>query len=401
MAGRFKKIAEFFALPVCLLAVLALVAPAEAKKRSAPAKIFIQTSSAVINGADQKPRLTARCPRKKTIVPVAGGMFATPSPGADGEGVYPHSFERLGAQGGWHVTPVLYDPSPGSTTPRRVTLQVVCGPKTRIAYPVRKTIFVQPGEDASTTVKCPGKRRIFAGGFQRTNFVSRGGNYPTSARLTSPKTWRVSGSAFGNFGGELTAIAYCRASKKPILKTVSATTAVAPGDYGAAKTPSCPGKNRLVSGGFSTFPSTSSFFADGYIEDNGWVAGIYNNFGPTTFVTAYGYCHPPKFPRATKGEKNKHRSVKAPKILQRAEKAAISVRVVLKGCYPAPANLAKRLQRRTGIKAGTARGPKQVRKAGRIYVLTKGASCDQTRLSARVKGKVYTINSKTGTVRAR
>ena len=40
-----------------------------------------------------------------------------PPTGADGEGIYPHSYERLGAQRGWHISVVLLDPSPASTTP--------------------------------------------------------------------------------------------------------------------------------------------------------------------------------------------------------------------------------------------------------------------------------------------
>ena len=46
------------------------------------------------------------CPGGKTVTPLGGGMSTSPEPGPDGEGVYPHSYERLGAQRGFHVTPV-------------------------------------------------------------------------------------------------------------------------------------------------------------------------------------------------------------------------------------------------------------------------------------------------------
>jgi hypothetical protein len=44
-------------------------------------------------------------------------MRTDPPPGPDGEGVYPHSYERLGVLHGWHVTAALIDPSPSRTTP--------------------------------------------------------------------------------------------------------------------------------------------------------------------------------------------------------------------------------------------------------------------------------------------
>jgi hypothetical protein len=361
-----------------------------------PGAVFVKSTSFTMSQTDEKRRSTVSCPGGKLVVPLGGGMVSSPSPGADGAGIYPHSYERLGAHGGWHVTAVYY----GSGAPRTATLQVICGPKSTSVVPVRRTVYVQPGEDASSSITCPGKRRLFAGGFQRTNFVTRGGNYITSSRATSEKTWTVTGSAFGNFGGEMTALVYCRASGKPLVSEVSATTTVASGEYGAVSTPTCPGDRVLVSGGHSTFPSTSSLFADGYVNgEGGWTAGIHNTFGPATTLTAHGYCHSPKFHKAKKGESDQYRSVKAPPILQRAEKAAISERVLNEGCYPAPDKLAVGIHRRTGLKTGTARNQKSVREAGKVFVLTQGASCDLARYSARVRDQVFTINSATGTVR--
>ena len=54
-------------------------------------------------------------------------MSTSPPTSSDGEGIYPHSYERLGAQRGWHISVVFLDPSPGSTTPRNVTVQALCG----------------------------------------------------------------------------------------------------------------------------------------------------------------------------------------------------------------------------------------------------------------------------------
>ena len=104
------------------------------------------------------------------------------------------------------------------------------------------------------------------------------------------KKWRVVGHAFGGFGGELTAIAYCTRSKKPLVREVSASTTLGTGALGTATTPACPGGRRLTAGGFSSQGSTSTFFTDGAFNSNGtWSASGFNGGAPTGF-TAYGYC---------------------------------------------------------------------------------------------------------------
>ena len=368
---------------------------------AAPAKVFVQEGSFGIAERDAKPRSTVRCPGGKKVTPLGGGMVSSPTPSRDGEGVYPHSYERLGSQRGWHVTPVLYDPSPRQTTPRTVTMQVVCGPKSRPVVPMRNTVYVAPGQTKSATARCPGKRSLFGGGFQRTNFVSRGGNYVTGSYASSKKTWTVTGSAFGSFGGELTAIVYCRAGRKAHVTPVTGQTTVNPNAYAQAQTPACPRGRVMIFGGFATSPANSTLFADGFFTPGRtWVAGVYNQFGPPTTLTSYGYCHSRKFPKARK-EKNPFRTVKAPDRLKKAEKAVISERVVNGGCYPPPAELANAIQRRTGLKTGVAHRQQQVRKPGKVYVLARGASCDLVRLSLRKQGRVYTINSATGMVKVK
>ena len=381
-----------------LLVVLLAPGPGLAAKRSAGDGIFVQSTTFRMTEPDEKRRNAVVCPGGKTVTPLGGGMSTDPQPGPDGEGVYPHSYERLGAQRGFHVTPVLYDPSPAQTTPRDVTLQVVCGPKSSHIAPIRSTVYVNPGETKTAEATCPGKRRLFSGGFQRTNFVTRGGNYVTGSRAISDKTWQVTGSAFGHFGGELTAIAYCRSSGKPLVTEVSGTATVASEEYGTATTATCPGQRQLVAGGFQSFPSGSSFLTDGRINPDGtWSAGGFNAFGPSAVVTAYGYCHRRSFPKAGKAP-NPHRSVKAPSALQRAEKAAISERVLNDGCYPSPANLASGISSRTGLRTGVADTQRGVHDAGTVYVLSQGASCHLSRLALRKRGRVFTINSATGSV---
>ena len=165
-------------------------------------------------------------------------------PGPDGEGVYPHSYERLGAQRGFHVSNVLYDLTHGSTTPRNVTVQAVCARGLIPQNPTpHKTVFIKPGETKTATARCPKGQYLITGGFQRTNFASDGGNYITESRADGPRAWRVSGSAFTGTaftgGGELTAIAYCVKHRGPILTEVpSSPTPVAAGAAAMATPPS-------------------------------------------------------------------------------------------------------------------------------------------------------------------
>ncbi|MGH2922976.1 MAG: hypothetical protein ACRDKH_02965 [Solirubrobacterales bacterium] len=256
----------------------------------------MRSKTLTLNETDEVQRGEVGCPGK--LFPLGGGLTPSSPPLADdGEGIYPHSFERLGAQRGWHVNPVLIDPAvianptnPG-TVPRRATIQVICGKGLVASSGPRKSIFLRPGESGTATSRCPGGQVLIAGGFQRTNFRTPGGNYVTESRAVGRKKWRVSGSAFGNAGGELTAIAYCDRSKKRLLTEVSATASVPGGGAATATTPTCPRRRQLTSGGFSFNGSILALFAAGYFNpDRTWSVQGYGYFGPAPAMTAYGYC---------------------------------------------------------------------------------------------------------------
>jgi len=290
-AGRTQATLAVLAVAACALLLVLLGGPGTAAakpKAHASKSVTYAQRTFQLSGANSKQRLTVRCPGR--LVPLGGGMTSSPGPDADGEGIYPHSYERLGVQHGYHSTVVLFDPSAGSTTARNVTMQVACARKQKHVTPPHKTVFVGPGQTKTAVATCPGRRHLFGGGFQRTDFVARGGDYITESRAISGKSWSVTGRAFGGFGGELTAIAYCWHSKKPLLTEVSASTSVGTGQFATATTPSCPAGN-LVFGGFSTSPTGSSLFTNGFINTNGsWQASAYNHFGPSGTLTAYGYC---------------------------------------------------------------------------------------------------------------
>jgi hypothetical protein len=264
-------------------------ADAAAKPQAHASKsVTYRQQTFTLDGANAKRRLTVRCPGQ--LVPLGGGMTSSPPPDADGEGIYPHSYERLGVQHGYHSTVVLFDPSPSSTQSRSVTMQVACARKQKHVTPPHTTIFVSPGQTKTAVATCPGRRHLFGGGFQRTDFTAQGGDYITDSHAVSDKSWSVTGRAFGSFGGELTAIAYCWHSKKPLLTEVSASASVPVGTYATATTPPCP-VGHLVFGGFSTSPAGSVLMTNGTINGDGsWSTSAKNQFGPAASMTAYGYC---------------------------------------------------------------------------------------------------------------
>jgi hypothetical protein len=288
---RLRPLIAAAGLVALLLSVLAvgsaLGSSAHSSKARVAGSVTIRNKTFTLNRPDQKQRLTVGCPGKQR--PLGGGMTSSPPPSAGGEGVYPHSYERLGVQRGWHVTAVLYDPDHRSTQARNVTLQVACGARLGHVTPPHKTKYVKPGQTKKVVARCPGRRHLFAGGFQRTDFISKGGNYVIESRAISSKAWRVVGHAFGGFGGELTAIAYCTRSKKPLISEVSNSTSLAPG-FGSVTTPTCPPGTRMTAGGFSSNGSTSTFLTNGIINQDGtWSASGYN-WGSGATLSAYGYC---------------------------------------------------------------------------------------------------------------
>jgi len=258
--------------------------------KSGPARgLTFRQRTFTMDKPEQQDRFEVLC--RGGSYPLGGGVINHQAPDPDGEGIYPHSYERLGAQRGFHVSTILFDGSPGSTTPRQITVQLVCGRGLVPANPSpHKTVFIKQGETRSATARCPKGQFLITGGFQRTDFGADGGNYITESRADGPRAWRVSGSAFPLGGGELTAIAYCVRHKGPILREVSANADVPAGGIATATTPSCPSRLRLTSTGFSTDGSSNAFFIGSSLNGDGSSSTTaVGHFGATP-LTAYGYC---------------------------------------------------------------------------------------------------------------
>lgn len=257
--------------------------------------LVLATRSFHLTKTDTAPRLFTLCPGGR--YPVGGGMTTSPPTSSDGTGVYPHSYERLGAQRGWHISVVFFPGAgPGAPAPARdVTVQALCGFGVIPATPTpHKTVYLRPGQTKTVTARCPRGQFLLSGGFQRTDFRSDGGDYITESRAAGTKAWTVSGHAYGTGSGELTAIAYCARMKKPTLKeVVSSPVPIADHQSAESTTPACPGGTRLVAGGFSSGGSTNSFFAHGTINSNNtFTVSSFGFFGAVSGLTAYGYCWP-------------------------------------------------------------------------------------------------------------
>jgi hypothetical protein len=256
------------------------------------------TSDFRMDTLDETARFEVLCPGGTS--PLGGGMFNATPIADDGEGIYPHSYERLGVQSGFHVTSVLVDPSTEQTTPRRGVLQVICGRGLVPTASPHETVFVRRNGTGTVTARCPEGTQLFSGGFQRTNFttpgivgyggIMYGGNYITESRAVGTIAWRVSAGAVDQDGGELTAIAHCAEDPSLPLTEVSASGSVEEDEVATATTPRCPAGRALVAGGFSFNGSHDALFADGYFTRAGtWSATGFGWFGGAE-LTAYGYC---------------------------------------------------------------------------------------------------------------
>ena len=267
------------------------------------------------------------------------------------------------------------------------------------------TVFVGPGETRTAVATCPRGNKLLAGGFQRTNFVTRGGNYVTESRASSDRSWQVSGSAFGNFGGELTAIAYCLKSGGALVSEVDSQTELPVEQSATTTTPACPPGSNMVAGGFSTSPSGPALVSSAYFNPTGgWSATAFNEFGPDATVSAYGYCMTnamiKRRAKMRHGTRAQHeRTIKAPPILDSALKVAISERVSNNGCFPSPGGLVAALQANK-IDARQAASPRAV-SGGVVNVLTDQASSERVRLAVRRGRAVIVLDSATGAVTKR
>jgi hypothetical protein len=268
-------------------------------------KVALATKTVSISGSDDPQRYEVYCPRG--LRPLGGGVFTDPPPDTKGAGAFPVSYERLGQQQGWHIS--VAQVGRGGTTSVRV--QVLCRRYKGNIDPQEKFIKSQTyknvaaGETKRFTETCPGKKKIVTGGYLTSHFFSNKGVYVTESRMASTRSWTIlAHGVVGGAGGQVTAIAYCLKSKKPLLKEVASPTATASpasttidpngkqvstvAATATVATPHCPGRSRLIAGGFSA-PKTVRVFDGGFLSLDTWTASAapYTGAGE---ITAFGYC---------------------------------------------------------------------------------------------------------------
>lgn len=289
---------QAIAAAVMLLAIAAFVAvqqlsadsagaaTAHVAKKKGGVGLQVINKSFQLATADDAVRYEAICPKGK--FPYGGGIKSDPAP-AEGEGVYPNSFERLGVQHGYHINGTLVSVIGRAPSARTVTIQAICGSKPGAITPPHQTVFVQPGETKTLTVGC-GKRKLLGGGYQRTTGRSKDGNLITESHAVG-NAWQVTSHGQGKFGGELTGIAYClKGTGGGLIREVSATVPIDTRGTATATTPGCPKGRRIAFGGFKSADDGSVMYFGGYVTGAGtWAATAYNSGAPTT-LTAYAYC---------------------------------------------------------------------------------------------------------------
>ena len=131
-AGNRRSAAALLVAAVAAAAGSPRSSPASAAPTAAIAKkqggagLRVVSKTFRLSQPDDAVRYETICPKGK--FPYGGGIRSEPAP-ADGQGVYPNSYERLGVQHGYHINGTLVDVTGGSPAARDVTVQAVCGSK--------------------------------------------------------------------------------------------------------------------------------------------------------------------------------------------------------------------------------------------------------------------------------
>jgi len=234
---RLRRDLTFIAgtLPVIAAGLIVLgPALASAKVRS-PGKLGTASQGYTLDKVDDRTRMTVGCPGGKE--PYGGGFLTGPAPGDDGQGAYPNSYERLGQQGGYHITAALINPSKATVVSRNLTLQVICGKKIGPIDSPHSSAQLSPGDGPKTVIaKCPKKQSLIGGGYQQTNGVSAAGVIATESHRTSARTWQVVAYDPGGFAGTAVSIGYCVRSKRSLISEVAGSVTIPSRQAGTATT---------------------------------------------------------------------------------------------------------------------------------------------------------------------
>lgn len=174
-------------------------------------------------------------------------------------------------------------------------------------------------QPAVATAVCPPGKVVVGGGFASPTVVAGGNvtdlNLIHESRRLTPTSWEVSAVREDTGGAgptlTLTAFAYCRTNKlkqkasakkkKKKKLNITETSATSPPAGSAATATAnavCPGKQKALSGGFSSSPQPvlsgtlafPIFHANFRSAPNAWTAGLVNSGSTPRTVTSFVYC---------------------------------------------------------------------------------------------------------------
>jgi hypothetical protein len=298
------------------VAALALIAAAPAgaakgKKKKAAAPV-VRSATATTTQTGQLLSVPAACPNGTRAT---GGGFNVPPDGTPTDDLQIVYESRRFGPTGWISSAVRVD-GDGTNDAVPLTTYVHCrSPKLKNKPGVKKgkrkrlnlleaasaSAPTAQGIPVTASATCPGKHRAVGGGFSSSPVpdVAGPGGFPVhwQTMRTGAKTWSSSMTNSGSALRTITSFVYCAdgvsasqvSGSAPIAgsmgPTIGSATAIAP---------ACPGKRRLLGGGFNNSPAglsapvaqpTQSAAVTGQ-----WRSGALNLSATPGTLSALGYC---------------------------------------------------------------------------------------------------------------
>ena len=247
---------------VILIGALCLLpaADAAAKKKKAKA-INVQTATAqsAPTGDGGTASATASCPPKTVVI--GGGFYG---PFAFNQSVFFPTSSIRASNTSWQATGFVDTNGPGPTI--TMTVEAYCAKLPGQVVEAQSSGNVQPNSSANGAATCPGKSQLLSGGFTISSDAVP--NYPfvLSNHRGATNSWTADFFSFTSAKTTSTR-AYCfkkkGKKKKPVkppaphsLAELSATGSLSnvPQTQASVNLPTCPGKRRALSGGWSSPP---------------------------------------------------------------------------------------------------------------------------------------------------
>jgi hypothetical protein len=149
----------------------------------------------------------------------------------------------------------------------------------------------------TATARCPGKTQAVGGGFSTSSGLDPTGGLHAvtvyASYRSSRSSWVNNAVAFG-VGETLTTHVYCRRVPKPIIAVTAAASTPFGIHQGGTAIARCPGKRRLVAGGFNSTIGPGQ--ADGVSpyaslsHGGGWTYSATNNTDRPQSMVSHAYC---------------------------------------------------------------------------------------------------------------